>query len=185
MELLAGWSLANSFHAATQKYATASEATRRHCCGGSVSEVTPTLREKPMRDVPERRDDQNDAKHGVHEDADETHGEEEGGGADAGAVEATEVEDVEEGGEGGEEEQAEDEAVDRDHFGGVDAHANEPEEKTRGVAGEQQEVEEVAAEHGCGETTEGVLGGNGAADLGIVCAIVASRWKEGTTPTMR
>ena len=143
------------------------------------------LRERRWRELPERRDDEDDAEQGVQEYIDKTHGDEHGGGAEAREVEATEVEDVEEGGEGGEEEQAENEAVDGDHFGGVDAHANEPEEETRRVADEKQEVKEVAAEHRCGEAAKGVLGGDCAADLGIVRAIVTSSWKEGDVPTMR
>ena len=75
--------------------------------------------------------------------------------------------------------------MDGDHLGGVDAHANEPEEETRGVAGEQQEVKEVAAEHRCGEAAKGVLGGDRAANLGVVRAVVTSRWQEGDAPTMR
>lgn len=137
--------------------------------------MTPILPERLSRDLPERGDDEDDAEQGVQEYIDKTHGDEHGGGAEAGEVEATEIKDVEEGGEGGKEQQAENEAVDGDHFGGVDAHANEPEEKTHGVADEKQEVKEVAAEHRCGEAAEGVLGRDGAADLSIVGAIVTSR----------
>lgn len=174
-ELVAGWSLAKLFQETAQKYAAASTATLFHSCGGSTSEVTPMLRERNERRLPERSDDEDDAEHRVQEHVDKTHGDEHGGGADAREVVATQVEDVEEGGESGEEEQAEDEAVDGDHLRGVDAHANEPEEETHRVAGEKNEVEEVTSEHRCGKTAKGVLGRDCARDLGVVGAIVASR----------
>ena len=133
------------------------------------------LCERNERRLPERSDDEDDAEHRVQEHVDKTHGDEHGGGADAREVVATQVEDVKKGGESGEKEQAEDEAVDGDHLRGVDAHANEPEEETHRVAGEKNEVEEVASEHRCGKTAKGVLGRDCARDLGVVGAIVASR----------